>query len=416
MPKVELYDYQLKALEKMKDGCILCGIPGSGKSRTALAYYYTQMGGRLEDDYHLSASFLSDHDCKQPLDLYIITTAKKRDDQDWESEMTPFLMSSMPEFNTIGNKIFIDSWNNIKKYAEVRNAFFIFDEQRVVGYGTWAKSFIKIARNNRWILLSATPGDVWKDYIAVFIANGFYKNKSDFERQHVIFSRFKNYPSYQKYINVGILTKHRNDILIPMHFQKRTKTHTSIVMAEYDPVEYKNMFKYRFNVETGEPFQNAGELCYALRKLVNSDISRQIKFLEILEEHPKVVVFYNYDYELEILRELLRGADVPFSEWNGHKHEIIPKGETWAYLVQYTAGSEGWNCIATDTTIFFSQSYSYKAMIQARGRIDRLNTPYTDLYYFTLKTNAPIDIAIGQALRRKEKFNADAFVGEMGKN
>lgn len=397
----------------MKDGCILCGIPGSGKSRTALAYYYTQMGGRLEDDFRFSNSFLSSHACNLPLDLYIITTAKKRDDQDWESEMTPFLMSSQPEFNTIGNKIFIDSWNNIKKYAEIRNAFFIFDEQRVVGYGTWAKSFIKIARNNRWILLSATPGDVWKDYIAVFIANGFYKNKSDFERQHVIFSRYTTYAAYQRYINIGILTRHRNDILVTMDFKKKTRTHTSNEIVSYDSDAYKLMFKNRFNPETGEPFKNAGELCYALRKLVNSDISRQIKFLEVLEEHPKAVVFYNYDYELEILQSLLRDANVPFTEWNGHKHEILPKGDTWAYLVQYTAGSEGWNCIATDTTIFFSQSYSYKAMIQARGRIDRLNTPYSDLYYVTFKTTAPIDIAITQALKRKEKFNEAAFIGKM---
>lgn len=397
----------------MKNGCILCGGYGSGKSRTGLAYYYAKQGGRLDDDSYLHF-YPSIQSPSSPFqDLYVITTAHKRDTQEWESEMIPFLMSPDSNFNKLGNKIIVDSWNNIAKYADVKHAFFLFDEQRVVGYGKWAKTFIKIARQNDWILLSATPGDKWLDYMAVFIANGFYKNKSDFIRTHVVFSGYTKYLKIQKYINVGLLTKHRNDILVPMDFARKTRSHTANIISNYDAAEYKNMVRYRFNVETMEPYKSAGELCYALRKLVNSDIDRQVKFLEIFEEHPKAVVFYNYDYELEILRKTCTDAGITFSEWNGHRHEKIPMGDCWAYLVQYAAGSEGWNCVATDTMIFFSQNYSYKSMVQARGRIDRLNTPYSDLYYFTLKTEAPIDRAIGMALKQKREFNESAFVGNL---
>ena len=72
-----------------------------------------------------------------PKDLYIITTAKKRDTLEWEGELSPFLLSTNPDVNLYQNKVVIDSWNNISKYKDITDAFFIFDEQRVVGSGTW---------------------------------------------------------------------------------------------------------------------------------------------------------------------------------------------------------------------------------------------------------------------------------------
>ncbi len=403
---MELRDYQLEAIGKMKNGCILNGGVGSGKSLTSLSYYYLQNGGSLE--------FLSGKDYipmpNPPKDLYIITTARKRDTFEWEGELSHFLLSTREELNKYDNKVIVDSWNNIQKYKDVEDAFFIFDEQRVVGSGAWVKAFLKIAKKNQWILLSATPGDTWSDYIPVFIANGFYKNKTEFMREHAVFSRFSKYPKIEKYIGTGRLIRQRREILVDMKFERETVQHHYDIYVTYDNKLYKDVMKRRWDIWNDEPITNAGGLCYALRKIVNSHESRSTKLLELFETHQKMIVFYNFDYELEILKSLYFGEGVIVAEWNGHKHEPTPTGNQWVYLVQYTAGAEGWNCITTDTIVFYSLNYSYKIMHQSAGRIDRLNTPYKDLHYYYLKSRSGIDLAIERALNDKRKFNESSFI------
>ena len=403
---LQLYDYQLDAVKRMKTGCILCGGVGSGKSLTALAYYYLQNGGEW--------SFLNGEDYipmdDPPKDLYIITTARKRDDLEWEGELSPFLLSTHQDVNLYSNQVVIDSWNNIKKYVDVKGAFFIFDEQRVVGSGSWVKSFLKITKSNEWILLSATPGDTWMDYIPVFVANGFYRNRSEFICEHVVYKRFAKFPQVDQYLNTGRLICLRDRILVDMDFERKTVSHHEDIYAEYDRILYKTIMKDRWDPYANKPIKNASELCYLLRKIVNRDESRQKALLEIFEKHPKMIVFYNFDYELDILKGIYYGDEVEIAEWNGHKHSPVPEGNRWVYLVQYTAGAEGWNCISTDTIVFYSQNYSYKVMQQASGRIDRLNTPYTDLYYYHLKSRSGIDLAISRALKEKKKFNETRWI------
>ena len=287
---------------------------------------------------------------------------------------------------------------------------FIFDEQRVVGSGAWVKAFLKIAKSNNWILLSATPGDTWSDYIPVFLANGFYKNKTQFINEHVIYSRFTKYPKIDRYMGVNRLTALRNRILIDMDFQRSTVSHHEDIYVRDDVGKYKDAIRNRWNPYKEEPIQQAAGLCYVLRRIVNSDESRQMALLELYEKHPKMIVFYNHDFELGILKELYYGENVEVAEWNGHKHQPVPESDKWVYLVQYTAGAEGWNCIRTDTIVFYSQNYSYKIMQQSAGRIDRLNTPFTDLYYYHLKSRSGIDLAISKALKEKKQFNERKFV------
>ena len=402
--RIQLRDYQEKAVNELRNGSILCGGVVSGKSRTALAYYFKECGGAWKPQYK---------PMKKPKSLYIITTARKRDTLEWEGEMTPFLLSTTEGVGLYKDiKVVVDSWNNIKKYKDIHSAFFIFDEQRVVGSGAWVKAFLNITRKNDWILLSATPGDTWSDYIPVFVANGFYKNKTEFIREHVIYSRFTKFPKIDRYVGTGKLLYFKNLLLVDMDFKRDTVSHNEDVFVRYDISAYKDATKNRWNPFTNEPMKNAAELCYVWRRIVNSDISRQMALLEIFEDHPKTIVFYNFDYELDILRGLYYGTGVEIAEWNGHKHEPVPTSDSWVYLVQYTAGCEGWNCIQTDTIVFFSQNYSYKVMEQARGRIDRMNTPFKDLYYYHLKTRAGIDLAISRALSDKKKFNETKFVSK----
>ena len=398
---ISLYSHQKDALEKLHTGSILCGGVGTGKSRTALAYFlFKECEGsvRINGDGELK-------DLKYPKDLYIITTARKRDSLEWEEECSHFCLSKDRELSFCNVKVTIDSWNNISKYTEVKDSFFIFDEQRVVGYGTWAKSFIKISKNNAWILLSATPADTWLDYMPVFIANGFYKNKTEFVRRHVVYNNFSKFPKVDHYIEVGHLIKLRNSILVNMFYERHTVPHTIYVSVDYDKELMNFIWNKRWNPYYSKPLRNISDKCALARRCVNTDISRLDEVKKILEEKKKVIIFYNFDYELFILRELRKIDGLDIAEWNGHIHEEIPKSDNWAYLVQYSAGAEGWNCVETNTIIFYSQNYSYRMTEQASGRIDRLNTKYIDLYYYHLKSNSIIDTLIYKVLKNKKNFN-----------
>lgn len=409
---LNLYNHQRKALSKMHNGCILCGDVGSGKSITALAYYYQLNGGSIDSNTYLPMDY--------PCDLYIITTAHKRDRFEWESEMKKFLICrNNKAADLYSHKVVVDSWNNISKYVGIRSAFFIFDEQRVIGWGTWTKSFLKIAANNRWILLSATPGDNWLDYCPVFVANGFYKNKTAFKQEHVIESFYSKYPKVDHYINQKKLRKIRDYILVEMPMERHTVQHHEDVFCEYNTQMYRQIMRDRWDPWENKPIENVSSLCYLLRRCAN-DVQIRVPELttELLQLHPKAIIFYNFDYELGALVKGMQEIGIPYAMWNGHRHDPVPTGSTWAYLVQYTAGAEGWNCTSTDTIIFFSQNYSYKTMVQAAGRIDRLNTPYKDLYYFHLQSRAPIDLAIKRALKEKRNFNENRFcnVGKFQSN
>lgn len=402
-----LYPHQSQAIKRMFTGCILNGGTGSGKSRTALYYYFSQNGGYLGYKKYIPMQ-------NNPPDLYIITTAKKKHDLEWEKELIPFRLYPDNESqlsDLYGNKVVIDSWQCIKKYAEVKNAFFIFDEDKITGKGAWCKAFLKIAKNNDWVILSATAGDAWPDYETVFVANGFFRNRTEFRNEHLIYSRWSNFPKVTGYRGESRLIRLRDKILIDMDFNRHTVQHHEDIWVDYDKPLYRDVMKTRFDPYKQEPIQQASGLCYVLRKVVNSDDSRQIKLLELFEKHPRMIVFYSFDYERDILKNIHYGDNVVVSEYSGHAHEVIPESERWVYLVNYLSGAEGFNCIKTNCIVFYSQTYSYKTLVQAAGRIDRLNTPYDDLYYYHLKSHSGIDLAISRALKEKRKFNERKFAG-----
>ena len=382
---MELMEHQADAVEEMANGCILYGGVGAGKSATALAYYMKN---------------------EAPKDIYVITTARKRDTLDWETEAAKFGIGTRRD-GTVAGVLTVDSWNNIENYEDVRDAFFIFDEQRVVGSGTWAKKFIRIARVNHWILLSATPGDTWVDYGAVFVANGFYRNITEFREEHLVFRPFAKYPQIIGFRNVSKLERLRNQVLVEMPYKSHTTRHINWIPVGYDVMKAGTVLKKRWNIYEDRPLRDMAELMWVLRKVANSDPSRFDMVRYLLKTHPKLVVFYSFDYELEILRELLQWVDV--AEWNGHFHQPVPLGDSWVYLVQYTAGSEGWNCTSTDAMCFYSLTYSYKTFHQAQGRIDRLNTPFRDLFYYILASNLVVDKGIVNSLAKKQSFNERKF-------
>lgn len=401
----ELDEQQIKAIEKLRTGSILVGGVGSGKSRTALAYYFIkECSGKIPININGSLG-----EMKNPKDIFIITTARKRDTFEWDKEAISLMITKDRKTSISNIQMTIDSWNNIKKYVNIKEAFFIFDEQRLVGSGAWVKAFYKIVEHNNWILLSATPGDKWEDYIPVFIANGFYRNRTEFLRRHAIYNPYVKFQNIIDYREQGRLNRLRREIVVEMPVKRKTVPHHKDIFVSYDPFEYKQLSKKRWNKYKEQPIKNVPELCYLWRKVVNSDPSRFIALMDIFEKHPKIIVFYNFDYELFALKEMAENSKITYAEWNGHRHEPIPKSKNWMYFVQYTSGAEGWNCIETDTIVFFSLNYSYKIMVQSAGRIDRRNTPYVDLYYYYIKSRAPIDLGISRALKNKKNFNEKIF-------
>lgn len=390
---IELDTHQKMAVEKLSSGKILVGGVGSGKTRTSLAYYFTKVCGGSVNPFR---------ERTHPIDLYVITTAQNRDKKQWEKEALPFLLY---------DDIHVDSWNNIKKYVDVENAFFIFDEQRVVGSGAWVKAFLKITKNNKWILLSATPGDTWMDYIPVFIANGYYKNRTEFLRRHVIFNQYTKWPQVDRYVETDRLMRIKEKILVTMKYTKKTTRHEEYISCPYDGAAVKYIAKHQWNIYDDEPIENPAQFCYLIRRVVNSDLRRLEEVEKILKQYDKAIIFYNYNYELDLLKTLTCVEEI--TEWNGHVHQSIPNSNSWAHLVQYAAGAEGWNCIETNCMIFYSLNYSYKQMIQAAGRIDRMNTTYQDLYYYYLKTDCLIDKAIERSLKEKKDFNEAKYVKEV---
>lgn len=397
-----LRDYQLEAVNKLKNGNILCGGVGAGKSRTGLYYYFKEQGGFIDDGQYIKMN--------NPKDLYIITTAKKRDSQEWELEMAPYLIRNYDI------TVVVDSWNNIQKYIGIQNAFFLFDEQRVVGKGAWVKAFLKITKSNEWILLTATPGDSYYDYVPVFLANGYYRNRTEFEREHCVFNPYTKFKQIQRYVSTARLERLRRAVLVQMNYHHDINIHKETVLVDYDKILYKDVLKRRWNIWEDKPFQNASELCYGLRKITNSSEDRAEEVQKIVAKHQKVIIFYSFDYELDILKSIDYGPGFEIGELNGHQHNPVPDGERWVYLVNYTAGAEAWNCIKTNAMIFYSLSYSYKTMTQAAGRIDRMNTPFTDLYYYYLRSYSSIDIAISRALSTKKDFNMRGFTSLFSQN
>lgn len=394
-----LFDYQKKAVSELRSGSILWGSVGSGKSLTALAYFYiVECGGAMEPEFK---------QMKSPKDLYIITTPRKRDELDWDSEAANFGISKESSIQNI--RFTVDSWNNIAKYKEIKDAFFIFDEQKVVGYGAWVKAFLKIAKSNHWILLSATPGDTWMDYLPVFIANGFYKNKAEFTSNHVVYNTYTSYPKIDRYVNEGKLQRFKKQILVKLDYKKKTIDNIVTIIVPFNEKKFNLVYEDRWNPYKNKPIENGSEYYYSMRKVVNSDPSRLEAIIQLQKKHKKLIVFYNFDYELDILRHLGDVLECPVAEYNGHIHEQIPQGEEWIYIAQYISAGEAWNCIETNAIVLYSRNYSYKQTTQAMGRIDRQNTPFLNLYYYFLSSDSWIDKAVSKSYKLKKNFNEPKF-------
>lgn len=393
-------EHQKKGVSDLSNGRILCGGVGSGKSITSLWYWYERV---------CVGSVGTSFSMQRPRNVLVITTAKKRNSLDWIGAAAKFGIGETLEASVENATIEVDSWHNIHKYVGREGLFIIFDEQKVVGKGAWVKSFLKLAAANEWILLSATPGDTWMDYIPVFVANGWYRNRTDFIERHVVYKHMRNYPVVSRYMGERKLSRLRDEILVEMPMVRHTTRVEIEVPVEYPSEAQNRILRDRWNIYKEEPIADIAGALACLRRALNTHPSRLAALTDVIVEKRRVIVFYNLDAELEILRGLASVEGLEVAEYNGHKHESVPTSEYWVYLVQYGAGAEAWECTSTDTIVFYSGTYSWKTLEQCRGRIDRLNTSYQKLYYYHFWSRSGLDLAIRKCLKEKRDFNLSAF-------
>lgn len=392
--------HQRDAIRKISNGNVVVGATGSGKSLVGLVYYYTNILEGSVEPFRKPTKSVS---------LYIITTATKRDSLDWNSECAEFALSTNQEASVNGIKVVIDSWNNIKKYKDIRGGFFLFDEQKTTGYKRWSKIFIRIAKNNRWILITATPSDRWMDLLSVFIANGFYKNKRDFVNQHVTYNPYVKYPSITGYRNVNKLRILKKRIFVIIDYQSPSIIENKVISVDYDVDALTQIEKTEWNPFTDSPIINLSEFASVLRRSLNSHPSRINEAIRIRNTVKKLIVFYNFNFELEILKHGYSGIKI--GELNGHRHDALPVGSDWVYLVQYNSGNEAWECFTTNHMLFYSLNYSFRIMTQAKGRINRLTSGFNYMYYYYLVSNHWLDKGIQKALNKKRDFNNKEILG-----
>lgn len=373
---VTFKDYQKRAINQMHNGCILCGGVGAGKSLTSLGYI---------DKVYPSGT------------VYIITPARKRNTGEWFDDIRK---NDMDE-----TRFVVDSWNNLSKYKDVKDAFFLFDEQKVSGKGTWAKSLIRIAKSNQWILLSATPGDTYDDYATVLIANGFVRNRTTWYDEYCV---TKSQPFFHivDHKNKDVIDMMIRRIFIKMDYQSDKKRIERVIPIQARSAgEEKEILMTHKAPGAQMPFTTfAAAIAYV--RMNCYDKSKKTEALrKIIEKHKKIIVFYNFLSEkLEIERAAI-DANVTINFYNGQRHDPIPDTDEWVYGVQYNSGAEAWNCITTNAMVFYSPNYSYKTMEQAHGRIDRVNSPYECLYYYMLLNELNIDNKVMNALSSKKDFN-----------
>lgn len=371
---------QRDAVDRMHDGCVLLGRTGSGKTMTALGYWLKVHAQQ---------------------DLYVVTTPAKRDAMEWEGDSAKLGQYLPPER--------VVSWNKIKDFEYLESAFVVFDEQRVSGSGKWVKSFLKIAKRNDWILLSATPGDVWIDWLPLFIANGFYRTRTQFTDRHVIWDPHTRYPRIKRYIEEDRLERCQEAICVYLASPNPISRMVHDELVSYDSRKYAEVTRKRWNPFEVRPMMDAGELCRVQRRIVLENVCREEALERLLKGHPRALVFYSYNYELEAIKAVCERLGRSYGQRNGHRHDPVPVSkEPWVYIVQYQS-ADAWNCISTNIAILYSLPYSWRQQEQAMGRIDRMNTPFDELHYYRLMTDSTIDNAILACLDRKETFNERVY-------
>lgn len=395
-----LYNFQRQLLNSIEENYIIAADTGTGKTMMAIHHYLK-------------------HNTGEP--LLILAPPQKIKEGGWQRELD-FVAS---HYNIEIPYDIISYGVLSKRWKEYKDWFLVMDECHYVKNPTSqrGKAAINLTKQStNFLLLSATPSsNGWGDTIAYMIMFGYYKNKTQFLKEHAVYNRidYGNGP-------VNVVSDYRDQEKLQKLYQS-----FSIKLAKedcldlpplvFEKVHFKPSKEYNIikkdRVLGEELFDNISKLQHGLRFYANQ--ADKLKYTEMLLEgtEENVIIFYNYKQENEELKKIAKKLKKKVFEVSGSKTNL-PDKEKWTSLknsvtiVQYQAGAAGIELQYANIVIFHTPTYSYQDYEQALGRAYRNGqTKKVTVYQYITKNT--IETSIYQALAAKKDFTEELFRKEI---
>ncbi|WP_368076685.1 SNF2-related protein [Clostridium tyrobutyricum] len=141
----------------------------------------------------------------------------------------------------------------------------------------------------------------------------------------------------------------------------------------------------------------------------NKNKVNQLK--DILEStEDRIIIFYNFNKELEIIKKLCEKLDKPISIINGAVKDLdnFNQYNNSITLVQYQAGAMGHNLQKSNKIIYFSLPLQSELFEQSKKRIHRIGQEKTCFYWYLITQNS-IEEQIYQTLKERRDYTNKLF-------
>lgn len=407
------------------------------------------------------------HQAKQDINVFIIATKRKIQDNSWVhtveqyNEIAEYKLNIMDIATHQGILVakkndklpkkeikamrpgrqkelrFLKQW---KKEMEEKPTIIIADEVQLMKNPTakTSKALMELMKNNITIGLSATPmpNGMLDDGVAYLVYNNYYKNQSDFRKQHIPPRMYDRYYKPDVYtIDYEIDPNRFFELDL---FKERIKATTFVPDAEVDfemPHQRLHTLAYDLSQKTINDIYDMSnsykERRYDSYRQYLSDIKRAISQDSNHVERMKLIVkenkdkqpliFYETNAQLEVIEKGLNELNMPYKCINGQgnsdKLDDIDTTDTeQAIVIQYKSGGNSIEFTNSFVSIFYGLIYSWGDIAQAMGRNIRRGMPQ-DSYvnqYFLLATH-PHDSHVYDVIERKEEFSEDLLT-ELAEN
>lgn len=411
----QLYPYQEKYLEGLPSRYMFSASLGVGKSPMALVHYIRKA---------------------YPQPLLILAPASKVRSSDWSRELEEVFAAhnlALPEYQVLSYDKFAynpsndafrkgkrPKWHEFAPDYGGKEWAVIADEVQYckAPSSNRSKALYHVAKNASFFIgLSGTPmPNGWIDFANYSKIFGFTKGITEFKKKYCDIQTYKGFPEIVGYWRIPELEKQWRSIAKPLSRENATelpeRTFYNIKLKA--PRIYFEYLVDRKN-EQGVLLDNPSKLAHALRQsLAKNKIDRLDEILSSTSDN--VVVFYNYELELQLIKEMLakKHKDKMMFEQNGHKHEIPPK-EAWervhnsVTLAHYKSGATGVEMQYANITIYYSPTYSYAEYEQSKGRTHR-NGQTKKCIYYRFYSVGTIEKNIWECIAQKKDFSEKLWI------